>query len=191
MANATEVAQSGIGAFRVLVDDFNRTKEQWIYPPPTRIGYIFLVAELMKLSGASAEKAAVSVSFAFSLLGFFVAALLGLRFFDRWAVLIGLAFLSVSPLDLAIARRAWQDSVVAGIGILLLYLCIEASVSSRPKWWRVSFWIVASYFLLIKRVSAHHICDLRAVAGDRCLATRALMEVDSCRLDSIWFGRNG
>ena len=79
-----------------------------------------------------------------------MAALLGLRFFDRWAVLIGLALLSVSPLDLAMARRAWLDSVVGGIGILLFYLCAEASVSSRPRWWRVCFWIVASYFLLIK-----------------------------------------
>lgn len=150
MAYATEVAQSGIGAFRGLVEDYNRTREQWIYPPPVRIGYIFLVAEVMKLSGASAEKAAVAVSFTFSILGFLVAALLGLRFFDRWTVLIVLALLSVSPLDLAMARRAWQDSVVGGIGIVLLYLCAEASVRSRPKWWRVCFWIVASYFLLIK-----------------------------------------
>lgn len=153
MAYAAEVAHSGLGAFRALVDDYNGTKEQWIYPPPVRIGHIFLVAELMKLSGASAEKVAVSVSFAFSLLGFFVAALLGLRFFNRWAVLIGLALLSVSPLDLAMARRAWQDSVVAGIGILLFYLCVEASTSSRPQWWRVCFWIVGSYFLLIKELA--------------------------------------
>ena len=153
MAYATEVAHSGLGAFRALVNDYNRTKEQWIYPPPVRIGHIFLVAQLMKLSGASAENTAVSVSFAFSLLGFFVAALLGLRFFDRWAVLIGLALLSVSPLDLAMARRAWQDSVVAGIGILLFYLCVEASTSSRPQWWRVCFWIVGFYFLLIKELA--------------------------------------
>jgi tetratricopeptide (TPR) repeat protein len=153
MAYATEVAQFGVGAVPALVDDYNRSREQWIYPPPVRIGYIFLVAEIMKLSGASAEKAAVSVSFAFSLLGFFVTALLGLRFFDRWAVLIASALLSVSPLDLVLARRVWQDSVVAGIGILLFYLCVEASMSSRPQWWRVCFWIVASYFLLIKELA--------------------------------------
>ena len=153
MAYAAQVAHSGPGAFRALVDDYNRTKEQWIYPPPVRIGHIFLVAEAMKLSGASAEKAAVSVSLAFSLLGFFVAALLGLRFFNRWPVLIGLALLSVSPIDLAMARRAWQDSVVAGIGILLFYICVEASTSSRPQRWRVCFWIVGSCFLLIKELA--------------------------------------
>jgi tetratricopeptide (TPR) repeat protein len=153
MDYATEVAQSGVGAVPALVGDYNRDREQWIYPPPVRIGSILLVAGLMKLSGASAEKAAVSVSFAFSLLAFLVAALLGLRIFDRWAVLIGLAFLSVSPIDLALARRAWQDSVVAGVGILLFYFCLEASISSRPQWWRVSFWIIALYFLVIKELA--------------------------------------
>ena len=153
MAYSTEIAESGVRAIPALVDDYNRDRKQWIYPPPVRIGSTLVVAGLMKLSGASAEKAAVLVSFAFSLLAFFVAALLGLRIFDRWAVLIGLAFLSVSPLDLALAQRAWQDSVVAGVGILLFYLCVEASISSRPQWWRVIFWMVASYFLLIKELA--------------------------------------
>jgi tetratricopeptide (TPR) repeat protein len=147
---ATRVAQSGASAVPLLVNDFNGTKDRWLYPPPTRVGFIFLVAGVMKLSGASAEKAAVWLSFAFSLLGFFLAGLLGCRLFNRWVALIALALLSVSPVDLALARRAWQDSVVAGVAVLLLYLCAEASISPRPRWWRVCFWIVAAYFLLLK-----------------------------------------
>ena len=153
MRYATLVAQDGSGAVAGLVDEYNRDRKHWLSPPPVRIGYIFLVAEVMKLSGASAEKAGVSVSFAFSLLGFLIAALLGLRFLDRWTVLIGLAFLSVNPLELAIARRVWQDSAIASIGLLLFYLCLEDSVSARPSWWRVGFWVTAFYFLAVKELA--------------------------------------
>lgn len=150
MAYATTVAHSGIHGSRALVESYNRDKEQWLYPAPVRIGHIYLLAGMMKLFGLSAEQAAVPLSSSFSVLGFLLVALLGLRFFDRWAVLIGLALLSVSPIDLAIARRAWQDSVWGGVGIFLFYLCMEASVGSHPKFWRACFWVVAAYFLLIK-----------------------------------------
>src|SRR5262249_18422081 len=99
--------------------------------------------------------------------GFFVAALLGLRFFDRWAVLIGLALLSVSPIELAIARRAWQDSVGGCIGLLLFYFCLEASISMRPKTWRICFWGVAAYYLTIKgsAVAVYGLCTLWLVGS--------------------------
>src|SRR5207249_5259533 len=116
---ATKIAHSGVNGFRALMENYNLDKQQWGCPPPIRIGHIGLVAGVMKLSGTTAEQAAVSVSSAFSVLAFFIVALLGLRFFDRWAVLIGLALLSVSPLDLAISRRAWQDSVWGCVGLFL------------------------------------------------------------------------
>ncbi|PZR72977.1 MAG: hypothetical protein DLM73_11765 [Chthoniobacterales bacterium] len=177
MDYAKQVARSGIQGVRALVESYNKDKQQWIYPPPVRVGHIYLVAGVMKLSGASAEQAAVSVSSTFSILGFVVVALLGLRFFNRWAVLIGLALLSVSPIDLAIARRAWQDSVWGCIGLFLFYLCMEASVSSRPKFWRICFWVVAAYFLVIKESAlvVYGLCTLWLV-GSAWLQERSLQK---------------
>lgn len=150
---ATYIAGCEIEGGRALVQSYNKDMRQWIYPPPTRLGYIYLVATLMKLSGASAEGAAVSISAIFSIGGFLVAALLGLRFFDRWAVLVGLALLSVSPIELAIARRAWQDSVWACVGEFLFFLCLEASISKRPRIWRICFFALGAYYLTIKESS--------------------------------------
>jgi Dolichyl-phosphate-mannose-protein mannosyltransferase len=174
---ATQVAHSGIQGGRTIVGNYNKDKQQWIYPPPLRMGYIYLVAGGMKLFGEFAEQAAVAISSSFSFLGFLVVALLGLRFFDRWTVLIGLAFLSVSPIDLAIARRAWQDSVWGCVGVLLFYLCMEASVSSRPKFWRACFWVVASYFLLIKESAlvVYGFCTLWLI-GSAWLQQRSLQK---------------
>ncbi len=153
MNYAKQVALTGNKGAQAAIQSYNQDNAQWVYPPPIRLGYNCLVALTMNLSGTSAERAAVSISVAFSLLAFFFTILLGLRFFDRWAVLIGLALMSVNPLDLAVARRAWQDSVWGGVGMVLFFCCIESSVGRRTKFWRASFWVVAGYFLLIKESS--------------------------------------
>jgi hypothetical protein len=186
MHYATQVADSGTQGAHMLVQSYNRDKQQWIYPPPIRLGYIYLVAAVMKLSGASPERAAVSVSSIFSVMGFFVVALLGLRFFDRWAVLVGLALLSVSPIDLAIARRAWQDSVWGCIGVFFFYLCMEASVSSRPKLCRICFWVVAAYYLTIKESAllVYGVCTVWLV-GSAWLRERSLQKCLRIALMSV------
>ena len=167
MDYATQVADSGIQGARILLGEVQQRHTAVDLSKPTRFGYINLVVAVMKLSGASAARAAVSVSSIFSILGFLVVALLGLRFFYCWAVLVGLALLSVSPLDLAIARRAWQDSVWGCVGAFLFYLCMEASISSRPKLWRTCFWAVAAYYLTIKSncTPVYGICTLWLVTS--------------------------
>src|SRR6476660_6914127 len=52
---ATRVAGSGIEGSRALVESYNRDVRLWTYPSPIRLGYIYLVAGVMKLSGASAD----------------------------------------------------------------------------------------------------------------------------------------
>src|SRR6266850_7055283 len=66
---AKRVAGSGIEGSRALVESYNRHGSLWIYPSPIRLGYIYLVAAVMKLSGASADQAAVSISSVFSIGG--------------------------------------------------------------------------------------------------------------------------
>jgi tetratricopeptide (TPR) repeat protein len=180
--DADAVAQSGVGAIRGLVNDFITTREQWIYPPPTRVGYICLVAAIEKITGTLAEKSAVFLSFAFSCLTFFLTAVIGLRFFDRWPVLLGLAFLAVSPIELALAGRGWQDAIVGGLGILLLYLAMEKSIRLTWRWWDVFFWLVAFLFLLIKESALviFAFCIFLLIAGawrQRTLSWKYLLHI--------------
>ena len=58
--------------------------------------------------------------------------------------------MSVSPMDLAIARRSWQDGVFAFAGLLLIYCCCELTANPRRKIWYIPFWIIGSWCLLIK-----------------------------------------
>lgn len=147
---ADAVVRSGPLAIRSLVNNYDANKGQWIYPPPTRVGYICLVAAVEKITDTSAERAGAWLSFAFSLLTFLVVAAIGWRYFNRWAALCGLAFLVVSPVELALAGRAWQDAMVGGLGALVLYLALEKAHRPNSLWWGLGFCLVGFFFLLIK-----------------------------------------
>ena len=150
IADATRIAASGPKAVTRLVRQYNEDHEFWVYPPPTRVGFTFLVAAAMKMTGASAERCGVWLSFASSLLTILLTGLLGWRVFSRWIGLISMAFLSVSPLDLTLARRTWQDSLVAALGVTLLCFCIGATIGRRRRLWLSAFWILGAWFLLVK-----------------------------------------
>lgn len=147
---ADAVVKSGPNVIRKLVRDYIESRDQWIYPPPTRVNYIYLVAAVEKISGQTPEKSAVTLSFVCSVLTFLVAAAIGFRFFNAWMALAGLALLAVSPVELALAGRGWQDAIVGAFGSLMLYLALERFVRPDGRWWDVWFWIVALLFLPIK-----------------------------------------
>jgi tetratricopeptide (TPR) repeat protein len=147
---ADSVVKSGPAAIRSLVDNYNQVKTQWIYPPPTRVGYICLVAALEKISGAAAVKVGAFLSFVFSLLTLLATVAIGWRYFNRWAMLCGLALLVVSPVELALAGRSWQDAIVGGLGTLVLYLALEMAHRPGSLWWSLGFYAAGFFFLLIK-----------------------------------------
>jgi 4-amino-4-deoxy-L-arabinose transferase-like glycosyltransferase len=164
---ANEVVKAGPAAIPKLVKSFIGTKDLWVYPPPTRVGYIYLVAGIAKLTDAGVERSAIFLSFVCSALTFLFAVALGWRFFNRWMVLPGLAFLAVSPVELALAGRGWQDAVVGAWGTLLLWLTLERSTRADGRWWDLSFWLVGFLFLLIKEsaLAIFGICVLLLLLG--------------------------
>ena len=56
----------------------------------------------------------------------------------------------MSPMDLAIARRCWQDSLFAFVGGLCIYLCAELVLCSKRKSPYLLLLFIGSYFMLIK-----------------------------------------
>jgi hypothetical protein len=147
---AKVVAQDGVDGIRRLIGEYDADKEAWIYPPPIRIGYTFLLAPVMKASGAFDERAGSYLSTACSIGALIVLVLIGLRFFNPWITAAALLLMSVSPMDLAIARRTWQDSVLAFFGVLLVYFCCELTANPKRTAWYVPFWLIGSYCIIIK-----------------------------------------
>jgi hypothetical protein len=48
--DATRIAQGGVAAERALVAQYDASASMWVYPPPIRVGYLYLVAEIMKVT---------------------------------------------------------------------------------------------------------------------------------------------
>jgi len=122
---AKKIAENGPEGTRQLIGEYNKDKWLWVYPPPTRIGHNYLVAAVMKISGAYNEMAGTYVSIFASIGTLFILLVMGLRFFNPLITLIALVGMSVSPMDLAMARRCWQDSLLAFFGTLYVYIIGE------------------------------------------------------------------
>jgi hypothetical protein len=149
-SQAIIVAHDGIEGTRRLIGEYNANKQLWIYPPPIRIGYTYLLATTMMTANIFNERAGTYLSTLCSIGALFMLVLLGLRFFNRWVTVVALLLMSVSPMDLAIARRSWQDGVLALAGLLLIYCCCELTADPKRKIWYISFWLIGIWCIIIK-----------------------------------------
>jgi hypothetical protein len=125
--------QQGPAGLRSLAAAYERDPEARLYPPPTRVGMIRLMAAAMSITGRDDESAGAILSCAASIGSLLMLALIGLQFFPPWVTLCGLLFYAVSPPELVIARRAWADAVVELIGLGMVYAACEITRDSR-RW---------------------------------------------------------
>ncbi|MCX6357511.1 MAG: hypothetical protein NT045_06530 [Candidatus Aureabacteria bacterium] len=130
-SQAKVISRDGVRGLPGLVAQFNAYRDFWIYPPPTRIGYTWPISILMRLTGRTGPELGASLSCACSILSLLLLILMGLRFFNPPITLIALLFMCASPLDLAIARRAWADSMLGLVNLACLYLSCEITRAPR------------------------------------------------------------
>lgn len=153
------LAQNGPNALRDLVDEYNKTESMWVYPPPIRVGYLWLIAGVMKLSETSSSGTVAAVSCAASMAGLVVLCWVGWRFANPWVALLAVSIAAVSPMDLALARRAWQDEVFGCVALWLMALSLELAAKPGSNVLRIATGIVGCFCLLIKE-SAVVVCGL-------------------------------
>ncbi len=128
--------QQGTAGLRSLAVGFERDPEARLYPPPTRVGMIRLMAAAMSFTGRDDESAGAILSCAASIGSLLMVGLIGFRgipSFPPWAALCGLLFYAVLPPELVIARRAWADALMELIGLVMVYSACEITRDSR-RW---------------------------------------------------------
>jgi hypothetical protein len=159
---AKVLAMQGPSGLRSLIHEHALTPELWIYPPPIRIGYLYFLSGVMKATDNFTENTGAYISCAFSIISLLLLTVIGLRFFNPWITLYALLFAAVSPIELAIARRAWQDSMIGCAGLGLIYFCSEISRNTGKKIWYILFAIAGVFCILIKEsgVAIYGLCLL-------------------------------
>lgn len=146
------MAQEKGASIKALVDEYIRDKDLQVFPNPLRAGHILLSAWWMKAIGKYDFEALSFLSCLFSILFLIVGYLFVKKMFDRKTALFTLVLLVVSPLALAIGRRALQDSVVSFFIILSIYLFYGA-LKSKNVLWSVFFTTAFYSAVMIKETS--------------------------------------
>jgi len=140
----------GHAGLRSLVSKFQQDPVLRLFPPPTRLGYTWPLAAAMRLTGKMDESVGAYLSCAASIGSLFILALIGVRFFPFWATLFALVFFAVSPMELAISRRAWVDAPVEFLGLSLVYVAAEITRDSGRRIWYVAFVGLGSLGIAVK-----------------------------------------
>jgi len=175
---AATLADEGIQGYRGLFAAYNADPNQWVYPSPSRFGFVFLSSLVMDTTGVRSSRAGAAVSWSFSILSLFLLAWMGKRFFNPWATLFAVAFLSFSFSELGMARRAWQDSTFGFLGLLLVYLASEIVRAPQRRLSYVAFFAAGSFSMLIKETAflSYGCCAIYLV-GTFALRERSLKRV--------------
>jgi len=149
---AASFTAAGFGRYPQVVHDYCTVSDLQQLPPPTRVGYFALAVGAMKVTGQSTPVALAMLSTMSSVLILALATFAAFRWFGPGAAVVTALLLAASPIDLAIARRAWQDDVLAlfGVGMLLALLARGAGASWRAL---VLFFALGTYALLVKETA--------------------------------------
>jgi 4-amino-4-deoxy-L-arabinose transferase-like glycosyltransferase len=143
------IAHEGLAWFPRTVAQYT-AEINFEYPWVHRAGFLSLVALAQIVSGRHDPVAGELLSFTTSVATVGLTGVLAWNLLSPWSAALAMLFLAVSPLDLALARRAWQDDVVAFATLVIAALLLKALARPAERRWRVGFFAVCGLSLLIK-----------------------------------------
>jgi 4-amino-4-deoxy-L-arabinose transferase-like glycosyltransferase len=143
------IAHEGLAWFPRTVAQYTGEGEVE-YPWVHRAGFLSLVAIAQVVSGRNDPIAGELLSFVTSLGVVALTGVLAWTLLSPWCAALAMLFLAVSPLDLALARRAWQDDVVAFATLVICALLFQTLAKPDERRWRIAFFVVCGLSLLIK-----------------------------------------
>ncbi len=141
---ALKVYTGGMAALKGLLDVYIANSSFWGFPVPLRFGFIIIASLFCRVFGASFISLAF-ISYISFFCAVFVAYWLSRRIFgENTAFLSGLLFL-VSPLALALSRRALADSASNFFLLSALLLQIDYFTGSGQRWKK---WVLSGVIFL-------------------------------------------
>jgi 4-amino-4-deoxy-L-arabinose transferase-like glycosyltransferase len=139
----------GLGALPALVRDYNSRPPLQQFPPPTRIGHLLPMVALMRLCGDHEPPTAALLSAFASVALLLIIWGLG-AMIDPWVAAAALLFVIVSPLDLAMARRAWGDELLALCSAAMMLAAARLIARPQRRRWAIVALALGAYAVLIK-----------------------------------------
>jgi len=146
---AALVLREGHGAFPDLIAAFHGDTG---LPPPTRAGFLYLLAGVMAVTGRTDLMPGIWLSCAASVISLLLVARIGWRFLGPTTAVFATVFYAVSSLPLMTSRRVWQDAAVETLALLLILFGGEI-VSGATHWgWSLGFCVTGAACLTMKEM---------------------------------------
>ncbi len=146
------VGQGGLRAFPGLFEQWNATQKSWIYPPPSRIGFVAASALWGRIFGATFESLQ-RLSLASHLLLCVVNFLFARRWFGDVRALWIAILLGFSTLLMGLSRLALTDSFIALCMTTTVWLFYELT-RERPRLVDgIPFVLALAFMVLVKELS--------------------------------------
>lgn len=151
---AAPLFEHGPGHIPELVRDYNARVAMHDYPPPTRVGHLWMLWAGMVLAGRADVFVASALSCVAAIVGLLALWWLAFRAAGPWAAAIALGFAALSPLERAMSRRAWGDGPLAVAAVVALACLAEQFARPRSRIWGVLALVIAAKALLLKESGA-------------------------------------
>lgn len=148
---ALAVAEDGLAYFPRFTRQVNeQPKPGDLFSWPERSGYIVALASALKISGQNKVEIGAYLSLAASAIAMALVLALGTALSGPWTASAAVLLIAVSPLDLAVARRTWQDSLLALLALAMVYACVRFCAEPRRWRWPALFFSAGAFALLVK-----------------------------------------
>ena len=146
------VGSQGLSAFPRLFDEWNATPKDWLFPPPSRIGFIVTSALWSKVFGAEFQ-ALQNLSLASFLLLVVLNYVFARRHFGEPRALFIGVLIGFSPLLMGISRLALTDSFNALCMTTTVWLFLEFLEEPQKLARMIGFGAALTFMVLVKELS--------------------------------------
>lgn len=143
------LARDGLSAYPQFVSTYLEREAMWLSPTPLRWGYFSLTTLTCSLYAPCDGRAIAWLSTLAGIVSLVLTYVLGKRLLGRSAALLATAFSIVSPLQLALGRRALQDEVYCAAVLAASYAFVrlfdlDAERPTSILWRRWAGFVAAS-----------------------------------------------
>jgi hypothetical protein len=147
---ASNLLFHGFSSWPEIVREYQRRPEMLQFPSPTRVGHLAAIVGWMQIRGSTSIRAAAEVSVIASCLGLVLVGAIAWEFIAPWAAPLAVGFAAVAPLDRALSRRVWGDSLVALLVLAMLYAFARHLRQPERRRWNLAVFALGAATVLVK-----------------------------------------
>ncbi len=145
------LSREGFAAYPQFVSTYLEREAMWLSPTPLRWGYFSLTTLTCSVLTPCDGRALAWLSTIAGCVSLLLTYVLGRRLVGRTAAIVATAFSIVSPLQLALGRRALQDEVYCAAFLMAFWTFVrlfdpDPQGATRPSWRRFAEFVAASTF---------------------------------------------